>query len=99
MIWRTAAAILFVVQRRQQLGVAEDDSQRVVQLVGHAGHQLAQRGQFRRLDELCLGRSQGLVGGAQLLVLARQRRERLGACDFGGANAQQRTARASSSSL
>ncbi len=60
----------------QELAVADDDAQRVVQLVGHAGDELAQCGHLRGLDELGLGVAQAreavLGGGVEPRVLERE---------------------------
>ena len=55
--------------REQQLAVADDDAERVVQLVGDAGDELAERRHLGRLHELGLG-----VAQAREAVAARSRR-------------------------
>ena len=49
-----------------QLGISQDDAHGVVNLVGEAGRQLADRRQLGRLDELSLGIHQFLMCALQL---------------------------------
>ncbi len=51
----------------QQVGVQQEDAQRVVDLVGDAGGELAHAGELLALDQGLLGRLQGEVGLLQLV--------------------------------
>ena len=56
------------VPREQELAVADDDAERVVQLVGHARHELAERRHLGGLDQLGLRLTQSheAVAGARV---------------------------------
>ena len=72
----TSGVVLAVLE--QQVGVQQQDAQRVVDLVGDAGGELAHAGELLALDQGLLGRLQGEVGLLQLVHGLAQLLDRVG---------------------